>query len=81
MRSEVKRFDMIIQKLTSFQHAMQTEMQEKLKTAFQTVEAMPIEDFENYRLITADRLMDAEIKGNFERLESLLNEEKSSNSA
>ena len=78
MRSEVKRFDMIIQKLTSFQHAMQTEMQEKLKTAFQTVEAMPIEDFENYRLITD---MDAEIKGNFERLESLLNEEKSSNSA
>ena len=56
-------------------------MQEKLKKAFQTVKAMPIEDFENYRLITDDRLMDAEIKGNFERLESLLNEEKSSNSA
>ena len=76
MRSDVKRNEKVIQIVQHFQHAMQTEMQNKLKRAYQTVEALPLEIEAFPTLISEDE----QIKANFQRIESLLNEEKSRNS-
>ena len=76
MRSDVKRNEKVIQIVQNFQHAMQTEMQNKLKRVYQTVEALPLEIEAFPTLISEDE----QIKANFQRIESLLNEEKSRNS-
>ena len=76
MRSDVKRNEKVIQIVQNFQHAMQTDMQNKLKRAYQTVEALPLEIEAFPTLISEDE----QIKANFQRIESLLNEEKSRNS-
>ena len=76
MRSDVKRNEKVIQIVQNFQHAMQTEMQSKLKRAYQTVEALPL-DIEAFPTLISE---DEQIKANFQRIESLLNEEKSRNS-
>ena len=76
MRSDVKRNEKVIQIVQNFQHAMQTDMQNKLKRAYQTVEALPLEIEAFPTLISEDE----QIKANFKRIESLLNEEKSRNS-
>ena len=76
MRSDVKRNEKVIQIVQNFQHAMQTDMQNKLKRTYQTVEALPLEIEAFPTLISEDE----QIKANFQRIESLLNEEKSRNS-
>ena len=76
MRSDVKRNEKVIQIVQNFQHAMQTDMQNKLKRAYQTVEALPL-DIEAFPTLISE---DEQIKANFQRIESLLNEEKSRNS-
>jgi len=76
MRSDVKRNEKVIHLIQNFQHAMQTEIQNKLKRAYQTVEALPLETEAFPTLISEDE----QIKANFQRIESLLNEEKSRNS-
>ena len=52
-------------------------MQDKLKKAYETVESIPI-DSEAFPCFVTE---DANIKANFDRLEKLLNEEKSNNTS
>ena len=54
-------------------------MQDKLKRAYETVESIPIdsEAFDKYCFVTED----ANIKANYDRLEKLLNEDKSNNTS
>ena len=73
----VKSYERIIDKLNWFQHAMQSDMQEKLKKAYQTVEAAPddSEAFAQYSFVTEN----ADFKAGFEQIITLLNEEKQKN--
>ena len=73
----VKSYERIIDKLNWFQHAMQSDMQEKLKKAYQTVEAVPddSEAFAQYSFVTEN----ADLKAGFEQIIALLNEEKQKN--
>ena len=77
MRLSVKNYETAIDKLVRFQNAMQSEMQDKLKKAYQIVEAAPddSEAFAQYSFLTEN----AEFKAGFEQIITLLNEEKQKN--
>ena len=77
MRMSVKSIETAIDKLDRFRNAMQSEMQDKLKEAYKTLEAAPddSEAFVQYSFGTDN----TDFKPCFEQIITLLNEEKQKN--